>query len=674
MSTGTRNAARRRSIQRIDVPIGWLLVLGAVAYALAAIGWYLAIQPTQPGIGGIVEALYRALSVLAPSDAYTSEELNGLNTPAVVVLMIARWVGAFFFALTVAKVALNYFWQGILKRWAQHAYEDHIVIIGDHEFAREAAEEAADRELKVIHFKPGGQETVHDGILTQDSDIGLDAMLDMSSAHRARSLVFATRNNAENGDMARTVFNDGRFTKKAREASEKGTIAQKARAGPHIFVFTSDSWYERREELDYGFHRPPADTAMEGALDSVVEIIGESRAAARAVMTAEPVYQLQVGEFQHIILVGFGTMGEAVLAEFCETQRTHPQRKPRITILDPDPGKWASFTARCPGWAEVFDGVFFPNRIDQLGDAEDTFTARLREAPPSAIYVSTGDAADPMAAAAEAKRVIASMAEDGQLPEERIGCPIFVCVRGGNSRLDGGVADRINDQAGHPVLKRLPIVPFGAWRDVVSASRVLDDEPDLAAFLVHETHHGIYGKGPSANWSHVAEVNRYSSRSAANFVPALLHAAGFDLRPWLAPQRDGTPPSVNILPRLAPSEQLAPDASTLVKLARLEHARWCAERYLRGFQYGETKDLDRKRHPGLKPFDAIDRGSKSYNIKYIDGLEDMLLQPAEGTAIARGAARKRPVMRPTDFSLVRDAGLDPQRPLHPPTTEEPDDG
>ncbi len=674
---GAFPSRRRRRYRPIDIPIWALALLGGVAYGLAVIGWLVA--PPLPGHDsrGIGEALYLALSVIAPSDTYTAfnlEEAGVLDDPATRRFLIpARYLGAVFFILTVAKVALTWFYGAFLKRAGKWFNRDHVVVVGDTTFADRTAEAAAERGLKVVQFEPGGTETVPDGILTMDSDIGLAEMLSWSSAHRARALVFATADNAENADNAERVFRDAGFEARAREATRRSAAASEARAGPQIFVATDDTWFERRDELGYDFHDVPDNPIAEGKLDCVVEFVGESRAAARAVMTAEPVFRLQSGEIQHILIIGFGSMGQAILAEYCETQRVDPFRMQWVTIVDPDPNAWDRFVKKVPGWADVFDGAYFPTSIDALGGDTERFARRLAAAPPAAIYVTTGGGIDSMAASADAKRVIADMGVSGLLPEARMGCPIFACARSGMNHLGGDAVHMVRGKPGAPMAERLPILKFGSWPEVVNASRVLDDEPDRAAFRIHATHNELFSKTPPRNWSQISETERYSSRSAAAFVPALLHAAGFDLTPWQC-GADGQPPSVNRLPRLAPGETLVDSASTLVRLARLEHSRWCAERYLKGFQRG-PKDLPRKRHPRLVPFDDLDAGSKSYNIQYVALLQSMLLDGATGPVIARPEDARRPVMRPTDLALVRDAGLDPDAfgaaPKPPPAATDP---
>jgi hypothetical protein len=635
-----------------DVPIGVLVGLGIFAILLALAGWLVVLGPQETGLGRVEEALYRAISVNTLSEIYSrpiSVQADNPPPPAygIVLLMTARWVGVVVFFLTLATVVLRLFSQNLLTWRARTRFSHHIVIIGDREFARRTAEEAVHKGLEVVHFTPGGQELVRDGILTLDSDMGLSEMLRLSAAHRARSVVFALEDNAESASLARQVFDMPGFSAAAERA-----------LGPHLFVFVDDDWFEHREELNYAFHKlgDVGDVANDGRPDSVVEIISESRCAARAVLGAHPLFTLQEGGLQHTLLVGFGAMGEALLTEICETQRVDPDRRQHITVIDPDPASWERFERRCPYWRSVFDGEFLPRRLDGLGEDVGPFLDRLRAAPLTAAFVATGERENSTMNAARLKQILDKHADEGRLPERDLCFPIFTCERGGAGGAALPAHRQVEALAGGSVMERLAIIPFGSWREVVSASRVLEEKPDSAAFLIHSVHNALYSDDKPTNWSCVPEVNRYSSRSAANFVPALIHAAGYDLGAWLA-ESAPEPPSVNHLPRIAPGHVLAEGASELVYLARLEHARWCAERWLRGFRFDTVKDKERKRHPDLVAFEALPDRARTYNIRYIAELSSWLLPQAGGALAGPRKGARRIIMRPSDMGRMAAADL-----------------
>ncbi|MCI4645153.1 MAG: hypothetical protein MRY64_10250 [Hyphomonadaceae bacterium] len=642
---------RRR--QAWDVPPLWLVIGGGLAIILAWIGWMIGLPAEVIGLARAEEAFYRALTVNTLSDAYTRpfDGAGERSILAVPMLLLARWIGVAVFFLTLLKVVIRLFLQSILAWWCRTRWRDHIVIIGDRPFAYSIAESAADARLKVVHFTPGGSETTRNGILSLDSNHDLPSLLEQGAAHRARSLVFALEDNAESADMARWTFHSEAFEARARAHAGQSASGDAEHQGPHIYVSVDDGWFEHREELDYGFDRPAEDAHLKdsGVLDSVVELISESRCAARAVLAAHPLYAMGEAHLQHILLVGFGAMGQALLTEICETQRTDPYRKQVISIIDPDAASWLRFQRRCPEWHEVFEGHFYPAQLDREDDALADLFARMDTAPVTAAFVTPGEDMDPAIAAAQLKQLIRWEMDEGRLARERLGFPIFTCVRGGGTSQN-------SLQDARPGDGQMPIQAFGTWDEIVAASRILEREPDAAAYRVHSVHNSLWSGTPPTNWSQVPEVHRYSSRSAAAYVPTLLHAAGFDLQPWIA-EAAPNPPSSNLLPSLAEDSALAEDLTERVLLARLEHIRWCAERRLRGFRHASRRDDGAKRHPDLVAFDDLPLKSRAYNLNYILALSDRLAAEGGLVTIAPREGARRALVRPTDLALLREVGM-----------------
>lgn len=649
-------AKRSSSSDPWDVPIWFLVCAGSLAIAMAFAGWSIGLPDAHTGIARYEEALYRALSVNTLSDAYarTAGEGEVQNVVALRLLGVARWIGAVVFFLTLFKVVYRLFLENFLAWRCRNFWNDHIVIIGDRPIAYSIAEAAAAMEdaPKVVHFVPEGRETTRNGILTLDSNRDLESLLDLSAAHRARSLVFALEDNAESADMARATFQSRDFARAALEAAGSQELGDAQHQGPHIFVCVDDGWFEHREALNYNFDRPAADKKFTeaGVLDSVVELISESRCAARAVLAAHPLYAMGENHVQHILLVGFGAMGQALLTEICESQRTDPYRKQVISIIEPDASKWTRFKRQCPEWEEVFDGHFHSVRLDQPdADLSDLFK-RMDKHPVTAAYVATGEDLDPPIAAAQLKQLIAWQIEDKTLERGRVAFPIFTCVRGGGTTEESAAPGTLAPG-------EMPIQAFGTWDEIVQASRILEKEPDLAAYRVHSVHNDLYSQTPPTNWSQVREVNRYSSRSAAAFVPTLLHAAGFDLTPWI--EASGRMPSPNTLPSLGADRSLAEDLTERVLLARLEHIRWCAERRLRGFRHNAVRDDGAKHHPDLVGFDALPLKSRIYNLKYILTLSQRLQSEGSDVVIPPREGAPRALVRPTDLALLKEAGMLP---------------
>jgi hypothetical protein len=59
------------------------------------------------------------------------------------------------------------------------------------------------------------------------------------------------------------------------------------------------------------------------------------------------------------------------------------------------------------------------------------------------------------------------------------------------------------------------------------------------------------------------------------------------------------------------------------KLARVEHARWMAEKILQGWSYGIPRDNEKKIHPSLLPYDQLsdeDKGKDIDSVREIPNL------------------------------------------------------
>ena len=65
-------------------------------------------------------------------------------------------------------------------------------------------------------------------------------------------------------------------------------------------------------------------------------------------------------------------------------------------------------------------------------------------------------------------------------------------------------------------------------------------------------------------------------------------------------------------------------AELLEQLARVEHERWAAHRYLQGWQYGPARDDVRKRHPSLVPWEALSEGERDKDRDAVRRLPDLL--------------------------------------------------
>lgn len=60
------------------------------------------------------------------------------------------------------------------------------------------------------------------------------------------------------------------------------------------------------------------------------------------------------------------------------------------------------------------------------------------------------------------------------------------------------------------------------------------------------------------------------------------------------------------------------DAQLLINIAMVEHERWIAAHKLMGFTYGPKKDMVKKQHPDMVPWDKLSEETRSYDCNVID--------------------------------------------------------
>jgi hypothetical protein len=72
-------------------------------------------------------------------------------------------------------------------------------------------------------------------------------------------------------------------------------------------------------------------------------------------------------------------------------------------------------------------------------------------------------------------------------------------------------------------------------------------------------------------------------------------------------------------------------------MARVEHERWCEERWAAGWVYSQIRDDARKHHPDLKPWEALDESDKNKDREIVRELPQVLIR--HGLAIIRAGQR-----------------------------------
>lgn len=147
-----------------------------------------------------------------------------------------------------------------------------------------------------------------------------------------------------------------------------------------------------------------------------------------------------------------------------------------------------------------------------------------------------------------------------------------------------------------------PIHPFGALSTASSWPVLMGEETDRMARFIHAQYveeQRRLGKPEGPNtlpWNQLDHDLRDSNRRQADHIPVKLRAVGYDVRK--AEEAAGL--------------RIKMSADDIEMLARMEHARWNAERFLAGWERGD-KDVSKKRSPYLVPYDELPNDIKQYD-------------------------------------------------------------
>jgi voltage-gated potassium channel Kch len=301
----------------------------------------------------------------------------------------------------------------------------------------------------------------------------------------------------------------------------------------------------------------------------------------------------------HLIVIGFGQMGASVVLQAARTAHFANVKKPRITVVDEFASeKQKRFFARYPQFGNVCDVVFLPGHVSNADVVAEVcrLTAQPETIPTLAVCLD-GDARCLSAALSLLSRLRAH--------------DVSVLVRMAEQT---GLATLLDAGEGHAARFAGRLHAFGTTGQSCSPELILHGDLDVLAMTIHSQQAQRYreqGKAegnPAAEpWERLRENLKDSNRHQADHIAVKLRAIG--CYSATAPSRD---PVVEMF-----SEE------EVELLARMEHARWNAERWLDGWTLG-PRDHAAKTSPYLVGWDELSEDIKDYDRAPVRNIPSLL--------------------------------------------------
>lgn len=178
----------------------------------------------------------------------------------------------------------------------------------------------------------------------------------------------------------------------------------------------------------------------------------------------------------------------------------------------------------------------------------------------------------------------------------------------------------------HPNLIQVPEDPLTLWAIVnqKKPTSFTGEEIEIIAPLVHEfyreqrledlktTETDINKYKVIMRWEKLDPALQQSNRRQVAFYEHILNRVDLGIRKVEKP----------VLFNMKDQDQLPADDRDM--LARLEHARWNAERLLEGWRYGPEKNLEKKLNPNIVAWEQLDEATKPYDYDPVDNIPMML--------------------------------------------------
>ncbi|MGO8797365.1 MAG: NAD-binding protein [Candidatus Sulfotelmatobacter sp.] len=148
---------------------------------------------------------------------------------------------------------------------------------------------------------------------------------------------------------------------------------------------------------------------------------------------------------------------------------------------------------------------------------------------------------------------------------------------------------------------------FGMVEDIVNWENLLHENEDKLARALHENFTRQH-PNQHVGWDELSEGFRDSNRQAADHIEVKLRALGYHSSPLQKEQH-----------RITKFE-----AQEIELLAKMEHARWCAERFLDGWTHGDTTDREKKVNRCLVPWAQLPDEEKKKDPEQITAISNAL--------------------------------------------------
>ncbi len=313
----------------------------------------------------------------------------------------------------------------------------------------------------------------------------------------------------------------------------------------------------------------------------------------------------------HLVIIGFGQMGQALAAQATRICHYANKQKTKITVIDNTDNvkKMQIFSSHC--FLDKIPDIEFELLNQSTEDAATRdFLIKLVQDDKqiTTIVVCISDPDESISVALS-------------LPQEVMNADVPILIR---QETRCGLSDLV-----------AKVIKENKWKDIRFFGMLhecfgLDSRSDILPQLIHENYRNLNQEKKLEVWDKLKESERWSNRYQVDFYSELLRSAGYEF-----------------IPSASMENEMITDAKEIEWLAEREHDRWVAEKLISGWQQADLSDcktekerndkIDEEKliHILMVPFDEVDKIKRGKSEEYRDMIRNFhLLLRTKGVYLA----------------------------------------
>ena len=538
-----------------------------------------------------------ALQLLYLSFQLLVMESGAVDRPDLVpvALHIARWLAPAVLAYAVFKTIFSVLSKEIYSLKLRN-YKEHVIICGLGEKGQRLADSFYERGDKIVIIEKDS----HNNLINHNKSRGIvvlngnaldTTILKKVRVNQAKYLIAVTGNDTANVELLTLV----------REIKNKRPHNVFLTCFAHIqdsklksLLYDNDLFYETHDNYDariFNIYDNIARIALKNyAPDKYCKVIDKS----------DPP--------PHILILGCGNLGEAILMQIARVAHYINDKRTILTVIDEKAKEYRSkLRIRIPKIREICNVRFIEKDPELL---TRTFLTKLQSKQPfSIIYYCLENDTTEIDTLKRFKTI---------LPNSKAVSVIFT---------------NPNTPLPNSLKEDKKIFSIELIHEACSADVVVEEELDKFAALIHEDYlkrakenykelveqfkqEGWDTPKPKpimVEWNKLNEEYRDNNRSQADHIDVKLRAIECEACP-LNDKRN--------------EYDFTSNKELMTALAKMEHRRWNANRWLAGWRLGKRND-ELKTHPDLLPWEDLDKETQDYDIKAVANIPHLLKENNE---------------------------------------------